>query len=141
MRTNTNLSVFTEEITETKGVLSVELMIGSKTLPTSFFVVDVKGWYNLLLGRDWIHTNGCVPSMLHQCLTQWVGEDVEVVPAEEPMYVAPIEVNVDPMNGEAVCLSGRDLSEYDYISIGMDALIPVNVKLTNMSRLTNMGAR
>jgi hypothetical protein len=30
----------------------VELTIGSKTLPTTFFVVDMKGRYDLLLGRD-----------------------------------------------------------------------------------------
>jgi hypothetical protein len=35
---------------------------------TVFLVVDVKGKYNVLLGRDCIHANGCVPSMLHQCI-------------------------------------------------------------------------
>jgi hypothetical protein len=70
MRTNTRLSVFTGEVTDTKGVLSVELTVGSKTLAMAFFVVDVNARYNLLLGRDWIHANGCVPSTLHQCLIQ-----------------------------------------------------------------------
>jgi hypothetical protein len=133
MRTNTNLSAFTEETTETKGVLLVELIISSKTLPTAFFVVDVKGRYNLLLGRDWIHANGCVPSTLHQCLIQWVENDVEVVPTEELVYIASAEAAVDPMDGVAMCLSGRDLSEYDYISVGKDGLIPVNIKPTFIS--------
>jgi hypothetical protein len=35
---------------ETKGVLSVELMMGSKTLATAFFMVDMMGCYDLLLG-------------------------------------------------------------------------------------------
>jgi hypothetical protein len=52
MWTNTSLSAFTGEVTETKGVMSMELMIGSKAMATAFFVVDVKGRYNLLLGRD-----------------------------------------------------------------------------------------
>jgi hypothetical protein len=52
MRTNTRLSVFTGEVTDTKGVLSVELTVGSKTLAMAFFVVDVNARYNLLLGRD-----------------------------------------------------------------------------------------
>jgi hypothetical protein len=52
MRTNTSLSSFTGEVTDTKGVLSVELTAGSKMLATTFFVVDVNGRYNLLLGRD-----------------------------------------------------------------------------------------
>jgi hypothetical protein len=52
MRTNTNLSTFTGDVTEAKGVLSIELMVGSKTLVTAFFIVDVRGRYNLLSGRD-----------------------------------------------------------------------------------------
>jgi hypothetical protein len=62
----------------------------------AFFVVDVKRRYNLLLGRDWIHSNGCVTSTLHQCILQWIGDDVEVVviPRSEiagtkPPYVCP----------------------------------------------------
>jgi hypothetical protein len=65
MKTNTSLSAFTGEVTDTRGVMSVELTVGSKMMAMTFFVVDVKGQYNLLLGRDWIHSNGCVPSKLH----------------------------------------------------------------------------
>ena len=43
-----------------KGVASIELAIGSKTLATSFFISEVQGNFNLLLGRDWIHANQCV---------------------------------------------------------------------------------
>jgi hypothetical protein len=49
MKTNTSLSAFTGEITEVKGVMSVEFTKGSKTLATAFFVVDIGGRYNLLL--------------------------------------------------------------------------------------------
>jgi hypothetical protein len=58
MKTNTSLSAFMDEITEAKGVLSIELTVGSKTTTATFFVVDVKGRYGLLLGQDWIHANG-----------------------------------------------------------------------------------
>ena len=51
-----------------RGVANMELTIGSKTLATAFFVADVQGSYNLILGRDWIHANHCVPSSLHQFL-------------------------------------------------------------------------
>ena len=51
---------------EAKGMISLELTIGSKTLATAFFVADVQGNYNVLLGRDWIHANQCVPSTMHQ---------------------------------------------------------------------------
>ena len=45
-----------------KGVASMELTIGSKTLATAFFVSEVQGNFTLILGRDWIHANQCVPS-------------------------------------------------------------------------------
>jgi hypothetical protein len=53
---------------QARGVLNMELTISSKTLPTTFFMIDGKGSYSLLLGRDWIHANCCVPSTVHQCL-------------------------------------------------------------------------
>jgi hypothetical protein len=67
-QTNMSLSGFVGESAEARGIVSKELTVGSKTMPTTFFVVDVKGRYNVLLGRDWIHVNGHVPSTLHQCL-------------------------------------------------------------------------
>ena len=53
---------------EAKGVVSLELTVGSKTLATAFFVAEVRGNYNVLLGRDRLHANQCVPSTLHQQL-------------------------------------------------------------------------
>jgi hypothetical protein len=68
IKTNMNLSGFLGEPSQAKGIMSVELTVGSKIVPTAFFVVDVKGRYNVLLGRDWILANGCVPATLHQFL-------------------------------------------------------------------------
>ena len=51
-----------------KGVASMELTVGSKTLATVFFVSEVQGNFSLILGHDWIHANQCVPSTLHQFL-------------------------------------------------------------------------
>jgi hypothetical protein len=45
MKTNTILSALTGETTEAKGVMSAELMMGSKTLATIFFVVNVSRRY------------------------------------------------------------------------------------------------
>jgi hypothetical protein len=58
-----------------KGVALMELTVGSKTIPTAFFIVEVQGSYNTILGHDWIHANCCVPSTLHQFLIKWVGEE------------------------------------------------------------------
>jgi hypothetical protein len=90
-RTNLSLSGFAGELTEAKGIVCKELTVGSKTVPMTFFVVDIKGRYNVLLGRDWIHANECIPSTLHQCVVQWVGNEVEVVKADEDVCIAVVE--------------------------------------------------
>jgi hypothetical protein len=51
-----------------RDVVSMELTVGSKSFTTTFFVPEVQGNYSVILGRDWIHTNRCVPSTLHQFL-------------------------------------------------------------------------
>jgi hypothetical protein len=47
--TNLSLSGFAGDPTETKGIICKELMVRSKTMAMTFFVVDVKARYNLLL--------------------------------------------------------------------------------------------
>ena len=71
-----------------KGVANMELTIGSKTLATTFFIANVQGSYNLILGHDWIHANRCVPSSLHQFLIEWVGDAIEVVHSDSSADVA-----------------------------------------------------
>jgi hypothetical protein len=51
-------------------------------------VADVEGNYSLILGRDWIHANQCIPSTLHQMLIQWEGDDVEQVNADVSACIA-----------------------------------------------------
>jgi hypothetical protein len=55
--TNLSLSGFAGDPMEAKGIMCKELMVGSKIVPMAFFVVDVKGHYNVLLRQDWIHAN------------------------------------------------------------------------------------
>jgi hypothetical protein len=139
MKTNMTLSGFSGEASEAKGIVSKELTVGSKTIPTTFFVVEVKGRYNILLGRDWIHANGCVPSTLHQCVIQLIGDEVEVGTADDIVCVAVTEMHRDLQDGEVHCLLGRDLSDYDYISVRQQGFVPVNVKPTTVGRLENVG--
>ena len=68
IKTNVMLNDFNDQPSEAQGVLNVELTVGRKTIPTSFFIVSSKSTYTVLLGRDWIHANCCVPSTMHQCL-------------------------------------------------------------------------
>jgi hypothetical protein len=46
----------------------MKLTTGSKSLTTAFFIIEVQGNYSVILGRDWIHVNLCIPSTLHQLL-------------------------------------------------------------------------
>jgi hypothetical protein len=48
--TNLSLSGFAGDPTDAKRIICKELTIGSKTVPTTFFMVDMKGHYNMLLG-------------------------------------------------------------------------------------------
>jgi len=95
-----------------KGVASMEVTIGSKTLATAFFIAEVQGSYNLILGCDSIHANRCVPSCFHQFLIQWVGDNVEVVHADSSAYVATADAPSLGGHDGIACLSGRDLSDF-----------------------------
>jgi hypothetical protein len=67
IKINITLSDFNGQASEAQGVLNMDLTVGSKTVPTSFFIVSSRSTYTILLGRDWIHANCCIPSTMHQC--------------------------------------------------------------------------
>jgi len=92
-KTDMMLKDFEENVSPVKGAICVELIIGSKTLPTTFFIMSGKGAYNLLLGRDWIHANCCIPSTMHQCLVEWVGDRIEIVLGDSSYVIASAEVD------------------------------------------------
>ena len=84
--------------------MCVELTIGSKTLPTTFFVINGKGAYNLLLGRDWIHANCCIPSISHQCLAKWVGDKIKIVLGDSSYIITSAESDTYE---RTKCISGK----------------------------------
>lgn len=65
---NMKMTNFSGDATTALGILMADIIMGSKTLSLSFFVVDAKSTYSISLGRDWIHTSQCVPSTLHYML-------------------------------------------------------------------------
>jgi hypothetical protein len=138
MKTNKRVSGFSGELSEAKGVISMKLTVGSKTVETAFFIVDIRGRYDILLGRDWIHANCCIPSTLHQCLIQWVDDDVEVIEADNSSCIALAEVPVDLQHIEMRCLTGRDLSDYDYINICIDGFVPIKAQPANIARFNDL---
>jgi hypothetical protein len=50
-----------------KGVISMELTIGSKTLATAFFIAETQGNFSLILGCDWIHANNVFLLLCTKC--------------------------------------------------------------------------
>jgi hypothetical protein len=102
----------------------MELTIGSKSLATAFFIVEVQGNYSIILGRNWIHVNHCVPSTLHQFLIQWIDDEIEVVHADTSTYIGLVDAMADCQHGSGRCLSRRDLTGYDFLSVSKEGFAP-----------------
>jgi hypothetical protein len=115
IKTNVTLSDFNGHTSEAQGILSVDLTVGSKTVPTCFFVINSKSTYTVLLGRDWIHANCCTPSTMHQYLIQWDGDEVEVVHADDSIEISHAAMSIwdaedqEPISG--ISLEGCDRVE------------------------------
>ena len=111
-----------------KGVASMELAVGSKTVATAFFVSEVQGNFNLILGRDWIHANQCVPSSMHQFLIQWIGDEVDVVHGDTSSFIGAADSGLIGAHDHIKCLSGLDLTDYDLISCTKEGFVSVVLK-------------
>ena len=111
-----------------KGVASMVLTIGSKTLPTAFFVTEAQGNFSLILGHDWIHANHCVPSTLHQMLIQWIGDEVEIVYGDSSACVATVDSSSISAYDNIRCLTGVGLSDFEYISCTQDDFVTATLK-------------
>jgi hypothetical protein len=89
--------------------------MGSKTVPTSFFILNSKSTYTILLGRDWIHANCCISSIMHQCLIQWDGDKVEVVQADDSIEISHAAMSIwdaeDQETISGISLEGCDRVE------------------------------
>jgi hypothetical protein len=112
--TNITLSDFNGQASEAQGVPNVDLTMGSKTVPTSFFIVNSKSTYTVLLGRDWIHANCCIPSTMHQCLIQWDGDEVEVVHADDSIEISLAAMSVWDAEDQEL-ISGISLEGCDHV--------------------------
>jgi hypothetical protein len=88
VKTNMMLNNVGGNSMEARGVISMELTVGSKSLATAFFVVEI-------LGCDWIHTNHWILSTLHQLLIQWINDEIVVVHADVSAYIALADATAD----------------------------------------------
>jgi hypothetical protein len=111
-----------------KGVISMELTVGSKTLATTIFVAETQGNFSLILGRDWIHANQCVPSTLHQFLIQWVGDEVEIVHVDASACVAVADSSTMDNHENLKCLTGLNFSNLKLIDSTKDGFATIVIK-------------
>jgi hypothetical protein len=123
---------------EAKGIVFMELIIGSKSLATAFFVVEVQDNYSVILGCDWIHVNRYIPSTLHQFLIQWIDDEIDVVHTDVSAYIALTDATIDWQHGSTQCLLGKDLTSYDFLSISKDGFAPVSVQSASGTRLRDV---
>jgi hypothetical protein len=84
-------------------------------------VVDSRGTYSALLGRDWIHVNCCIPSTMHQCLIQWDEDEVEVVQANDSTNVVLADADFWNSEGQE-CLSGHPMEDCEYLQVSKQGL-------------------
>ncbi|XP_045802327.1 uncharacterized protein LOC123895902 [Trifolium pratense] len=86
---NIVLSNYEGETGFSLGAIQVDVAVGSTVRPTLFLVVASKANYNLLLGREWIHGVGAVPSTLHQRVSIWRDDGVvENIEADQSYFRA-----------------------------------------------------
>jgi len=117
------LKDFEGNVSPAKGAVCVELTMGSKTLTTTFFVINGKGAYNLLLGRDWMLANCYVPSTMHQCLVQRVGDKIEVVLGDSSYIIALVELDTYE---RTKCISGKAWKK-DFLRVADYEIPPIQV--------------
>ncbi|OMO99378.1 reverse transcriptase [Corchorus capsularis] len=85
IKSDVTVSDYFGAVSKTRGILPTSLTVGSETSVSALFVVD-SSTYHALLDKDWIHSNWCVPSSLHQFLMFWNDNEVEIVHADNKPF-------------------------------------------------------
>jgi hypothetical protein len=58
--------------------------------------------------------------------------------ADALAYIALADATVDWQHGGAQCLSGRDLTCYNFLSISKERFVPMSIKPASEARLGNV---
>ncbi|RYR13656.1 hypothetical protein Ahy_B04g070535 [Arachis hypogaea] len=113
--TNIDVTDFSGTSTPAKGLVTLTVKVGSSERHYVFVVVPSKASYNALLGRDWIHGVGAVPSTMHQSVLLWTKEGKpEIVKANLNLYVEQLHVNFRIYNRKLKPLNvDRSLNPYN----------------------------
>jgi len=88
---NVILSNYEGKADHSLGALQVNLIVGTVVRPTLFMVAPSKANFNLLLGREWIHGIGVVPSSMHQRISIWRDDGTtENIEADQSYFLAEV---------------------------------------------------
>jgi hypothetical protein len=68
-------------------------------------------------------------------LIQWIDNEIEVVHVDASAYIALADATVDWQHENTQCLSGKDLTGYDFLSVSNDGFVPMFVQLASGARL------
>jgi hypothetical protein len=71
-------------------------------------------------------------------LIQWIDDEIEVMQADTLAYIALADASVDWQHWGAQCLSGRDLTCYDFLSVSKEGFVPVFIKPDSEAQLSNV---
>jgi hypothetical protein len=95
VKTNQTLNDVGSNSMEARGIISLELTVGSKFVATAFFIIEVQGNYSIILDCNWIHANRCIPSTLHQFMIQWIDDEIKVVNTDVSAYSTLADATAD----------------------------------------------
>ena len=84
---NTKLTGFSWEIKVPEGRVTLPVTIGNAsryiTTVDEFQVVDSTSPYNVIIGHQWMHDLGIIPSSFHQCMKMVIQEEVETIRGDQ----------------------------------------------------------
>jgi hypothetical protein len=55
-----------------------------------------------------------------------VGDEIEVVHADSPAQVSTVDASLLGRHDGIACLSGHDLTDFEFISVTKDGFVPVS---------------
>ncbi|XP_040967871.1 uncharacterized protein [Gossypium hirsutum] len=118
------------------GRIDISLEIGPNIYEVDFLMMDIKPSYNCLLGRQWIHLAGAVPSSLYQKLKLVTDGRLVTINAEEDIIAAVTsKAPYVETNEESIECSFRSLEfvNMTFISEGSELLVPMIARATRMA--------
>jgi len=137
---------FAGNIAQTLGVVILKIRVGPSEMYQTFFVAECTAPYTMILGRDWLHQAGCVPSSLHQELAIWNPEtdESEIIKADpRPFSVAacfvdasyysedmrPLRVSGITKKGHPYGVTSTELTQWGLAQLQADASRPISMVL------------